>query len=136
MDKVKYFSFIPLVIGVGLLIGGYFYTKNVIEFKKIAQETNAVITAIEEYESGEDTEHDVYVRYNVNGKEYEGELGYYDSLMRLNKTIKILYDPWQPEKIKPASSFGLYFASVIFFVFGIILLACGALMYTGKIKRR
>ena len=120
-------QFIFLIIGAGLIIGGFFLVRSTLIFTKTAIEAPAEITRLEKYiDSDGDTAYDVYVKYTVNGKEYEAELPYYSSGMYKGKKITILYDSGNPGKIKPASFFGLYFGAGIFFILGISFSYIGA----------
>ena len=63
----------------------------------------AVITdIIIENESAVDEEdyiYKTYVKYEIEGKTYEEELGYYASGMKVGDTVKIKYDPYDPSNI-------------------------------------
>jgi len=56
---------------------------------KAYPKTEAEITRINTTFSGEDTEHEVYVKYVVDGKEYQRELGSYQSSFYEGKKIEI-----------------------------------------------
>lgn len=77
--------------------------------------TDAVISKIEEYydasagEDGPQYSYDVTVRYTVDGKEYEGPLGYHQDGYEEGQTVSIRYNPENPEKIVQASKgFAIY----------------------------
>lgn len=63
-------------------------------------ETTGVITRIESYpDSDGDTQYDVFVSYNVSGKNYVSELNSYSSSFHEGKEIKIYYLENNPSKI-------------------------------------
>jgi len=66
---------------------------------KAYPKTEAEITRITTTYSGEDTEYEVIVKYTVDGKEYERELGSYQSSFREGKKIEIAYNPENPNEI-------------------------------------
>ncbi len=77
--------------------------------------TDAVISKIEEHydasaaEDGSQYSYDVTVRYRVDGKEYEGPLGYHQDGYEEGQTVAIRYNPEDPGKIVTASKgFAIY----------------------------
>ncbi len=69
-----------------------------------------------------------YVRYVVDGKEYEKHLSTSSSSMYIGQRIKIAYDPANPHKITMTGFMGylapfiLGIMSVVFIGFGVVLL--------------
>lgn len=82
--------------------------------------TTGVIQKIDHevhYGANNDREDDyhVYVKYNVNGKDYDEELGYYTGEYREGMELEIRYDPENPMNITAAdiSSMLRYFKILI-----------------------
>ena len=87
-----------LAAGVFVIIQGFRNGRMQREFT----ETTAVITRIEVIEnvgSDNEDEHHTYVRYTVDGREYDNELGEYSSSFKEGAVIKIKYDPADPTNI-------------------------------------
>lgn len=92
------------IVGIIFLIVGIIISVHNNNFLKNAQQTNAVISRIEkEYYYDSDGErkakHSAWVKYEINGKQYEELLDYYSSDMREGYTIIINYSPDDPSKI-------------------------------------
>jgi len=90
---------------------------NEAKFRETAVETEAVITKINTYrKNNTDGEyyHDVYVKYTVDGDVYESRLNYWNSGMREGGTVKIYYDPDEPNVIVSDSTTLLLILSVSF----------------------
>ncbi len=92
------------IVGIIFLIVGIAISVHNNNFLKNAQQTNAVISRVEkEYYKDSDgdrkTKHNVWVKYEINGKQYEELLDYYSSNMREGDTIIINYSPDDPSEI-------------------------------------
>ena len=116
------------LVGLGLLIGSVFLFLDNMRFMDAAKETTATITDIyTSRDSDGDTSHTVYVKYTVKGNEYEGKLNYYSSGMREGKSVKVFYNPDDPEDFRGGgSSIASYILAgmgLIFFMIGFISLA-------------
>jgi len=63
--------------------------------------TEGVITAIEsDYDFATETEeHTVYVKYTVDGVEYNSTMGDFEASFKEGQTIKIAYNPANPSEI-------------------------------------
>ena len=131
MNKIeKIVSSVFMLIGIILIIVGvviFNYTEN---FKENGIETVAEITGIHRYKQsandyGKNTQ--VYVKYKVDGREYDQKLKYYVSDMQIGQEVRIYYNPNNPSSIQSAEGrsivtlipFGL---GIIFFLIGIIIL--------------
>ncbi len=104
-----------LAAGIFLIIMGF---KNG-RMQKTFIETTGVITRIERVERvGNDREYDyfTYVKYTVDGKEYESELGEYSASFKEGAELKIKYDPNDPNTIIAAGAT----SRVIMFAMGIV----------------
>lgn len=88
------------------------------------EETTATITKIEENWRGyneetmeDEYDYDVYVKYTVDGKEYEGKADTYDGSYVEGKEITVFYNPSNPADIHGDSG-----------ILGIIMIAAGAVL--------
>jgi len=127
------------LVGVGLCIGAFYMYTSDANFKKTALETSATIANINTYtkrDSNDDitTEHDVYVSFNVNGKDYYGNLGYYYTGMHEGQTVAILYNPNNPQDFRSKS--GGIFGSAIMAFMGIAFFLIGLLSLLAQQKRK
>lgn len=63
-------------------------------------EVEAYITRIDVSGTGEDTEYDIYISYNLDGKIYENVEYYrYESSMDVGDSLNVTVDPKNPEKL-------------------------------------
>ena len=116
------------VFGVIMLCIGIISIVNSMNFRKNSEQVTGVISHIEtrrehHLDSGSTEVHDVYVKYTVNGQEYEQELGFYESSMYAGKEIEIFYNPENPMEIKGndgAISIILPLMGVVFLVIGLV----------------
>ena len=128
--------FIPFGI-IALVFGMFFFihmdkTKN---YKK----TEAIVTRIElveeEYDDGDthhDAQYDVYVKYTVNGREYNEYYGLFSDLEE-GETTTIAYDPNDPSVI--AQPIGLI-VPVALCAAGTASLAFGIISTVNTFKKR
>jgi hypothetical protein len=95
-------------IGIGLIALGIGLFVSHENFKQTAIETEATIVEIESYyvSSGDDEElrHSVLVQFAADGAAYEGYLGYYNSFMKEGGTVKIFYNPADPNDFRSSSA--------------------------------
>ncbi len=123
------FKLVGIILGI---IGALFLLASIFafvadqQFKASAKTTTAVITEIYTYRNGDDTKHDVFVTYTVDGVTYEEELGSYSSSMHEGKEIEIYYQPDNPRRISTDTPFVVFIVFVglggIFFAIGVVLL--------------
>ena len=124
---IIFFSLGVVFILVGLIIYLCFFNYQ----NKI--ETTGTITKISAYRNDNDSDYDVYVSYNVNGKDYENILNGYASNFYEGKKIKIYYDKDNPNKI------GMKSLDLLFLIFpsiGLIFLIIGGLGIFVKVKKK
>lgn len=128
MNK-KVAAIIAVVLGLALVGFGvylqFFQTKG---FKQ----TDATITRIDKNwraynnETMEDEyDYDVYVKYTVDGKEYEGKADTYDESYAEGKEITVFYNPSNPAEIHGDSGIVSYFLmgiGAIVAVVGVVML--------------
>ena len=87
--------------------------------------TTATITHIEVEHIGDDTHHTVYVKYEVDGIEYENTLGEYIAGYAKGKEVTISYNPDNPEKILSSNKFSvimMYVVGTIFVIVSVLLI--------------
>lgn len=127
--------FIPLGI-ILIIIGGFMFisvnnTKNYIKTSAVVSKTELYE---EEYYDG-DTHHEatynIYVKYNVDGKEYEEEYGVFSGYKKGDK-VTISYNPTNPSEIAQPISIVLPIALLIG---GIVSFACGILSIIKTVKK-
>ena len=98
----------PLILGV--LVFGFGTYMKFFEHGGMKQ-TEAVIERIDitYWDSERNNEYDVYVAYTVDGTEYHAKSDYYSQGYEEGKTIRIWYDPSNPENVHGDSeNFGIY----------------------------
>lgn len=97
-------------------------------------DTTGTITNISSYRNNDgDENHEVYVSYNVNGKEYKSRLNSYSSSFYEGKNIEIYYNKDNPNKI------GVKSLDLLFLIFpgiGLIFVIIGVTGILVKIKRK
>ena len=103
---------------------------------KYLETTATIITINEEIEyinTGDSQNinyiYEVIVKYAVDGKVYEGDLGYHDDTMEEGQEITIMYNPENPEQIQEATTTG----SIIFIVIGAIVFIISIAVFVKKI---
>ena len=147
MDKITSFiksSFagcIIIVAGIILAVLGFLFFRQNID-QRDYKETQAVVSKLElfedaHYETGlrgstyVEATYTVFVKYTVDGKEYEAEYGIYSD-HKVGDEVKILYDPKNPQEIgKPA--FKIY--PYIFLGGGCILVIVGGVLTFRGVKK-
>lgn len=113
------------IIGALIIFGGFKVQESNTEFLEIAQTTMAEITDIDVYhDSDGDSNHTVYVEFNVENKEYSGILNEYNSGMYIGKEVTVYYDPQNPNNFK---SSGSKYAGYLVSGFGLIFFLVGAI---------
>lgn len=114
-----------LIVGLSFVCAAVLTMISDSNFRKEAESTMAIITDIEteRYRSNGKTrtDHDVYVKYTVDGKTYEKLLNYYTSSMSVGDEVEVFYRPEAPGEIRGEG------ASIIFIVFAIIGLVFAAI---------
>lgn len=121
------------LLGVALLIAGVIIILVTENFKKSAVQTTAVIYDIQvETNSDDEDTYTVFVSFYVDDVEYEGVLGSHAAWMRVGQTVKIHYDPTNPEKFM-GSSEGIIWA-ITCLILGVLLSVVGFLPLINKKK--
>lgn len=109
--------------GVGLLIGAIIAFVSNQNFKETSKEIEAIISEITSYrDSDGDKDHDVWVTYRVDGREYTEEISFYSSSMYEGKAIDILVDMNYPTRIRSVSgnTFVVWFLGGMGLVFTLV----------------
>ena len=148
MDRiVKFFrdySFARFFVPVGvLLIVFSIIFFNIHVTRKNYPQTNAVVSGMELYEEAyydpnTETEHEatyrIFVKYTVNGTEYEEELGTLPE-MKVGETVRIDYNPSDPRDISQPTS---VIVPMAIFAAGFAALAAGivSILKTHKKNKR
>ena len=112
-------KFMNYLIPALMLVGGLFFVG--LGFKNYNDQKNgvkvfAVVSKIEEETrvdaDGVTTEEAVYVRYTVDGKEYNERLSFFSGSYKEGDEITVLYDPQKPSYVIGTSKIGppLYLA--------------------------
>lgn len=122
---------ISLIIGIGLLIGGWFVQNINAQFDKNAVETTATITklnvrVITDTETEKEYEYEVYVKFSVDKKEYNGMLNFYDDTMQEGGKVAIKYEQGNPQNFRAVDGLKVFdYATYFLFGFGglVILIA-------------
>ena len=108
-------------VGAIFVIIGFVVSLNIFNDKNKVN-TVGTITEISSYSRDDNRNHDVYVSYIVDGKEYESRLYSYSSSFYEGKKINIYYDKENPNKIGVKSLDWLF---LIFPGIGLIFLIIG-----------
>lgn len=126
------FPTIFIVAGLFIIILGIYLNKENSKFMKDAIETEAEITEITtSRDSDGNVSHSVEVIFYVDGKEYGGILGYYNSNMYEGKIIDIYYEPQNPNNFR---SDNLNTVIFIMLPFGSICIIAGFFILYPDIK--
>jgi hypothetical protein len=106
------------LVGLGLLIAGIFWRSNNKAFFENAVEIYATITDIGiYYDSDNEAQHEVYVKYVVDDELYEDvRLNYYSSGMRKEQEVTVWYNPENPWEIRSKEGSG--FGSLLLIIMG------------------
>lgn len=103
--KEKLVFLIFALVGAGLIVGGAFFISSNNKFKETAVQTQAEIIDIDRhYDSDGETSYTVYVEFEVDGKKYEGPLGYYSSGMYVGDKTDIYYNPLNPNDFRSTTT--------------------------------
>lgn len=133
-NKIKYLYVLFLFIGIVFVCVSFIVHHQSKKLMENGIQTTAMIKTIEtktvyERYAGERKRkkvHDVYVSYEVDGKWYVQNLGYYESGMKEGQKINIYYDSKDPNKI--ITDMGLWMP-LLFLGSGIVLLIVGTSLY-------
>ncbi len=123
----KFMAFMAIIFGAFMASIGIFAYKVANGTKKHIN-VEAVISRIETPINSDDDHHVTYVKYQVNGIEYENKLGYYSSNFSVGDHLTIYYFEGNPNKIGYAKGNNIIlivFCSLggAFFLGGVITLA-------------
>ena len=125
-------------LGIILIVFSTFMFKAVDHARDFIR-TDAVVTKAELYEEAytdaDNTRHEatytIFVKYTVDGKEYEGEYGIFPE-MKEGEKVKIAYNPADPtEIVQPTGSIW----PIGMLAGGIVALAVGALSIVKALKK-
>ncbi|MBQ3515035.1 MAG: DUF3592 domain-containing protein [Lachnospiraceae bacterium] len=135
MKKYSEYSLFSIFgfVGIVILFVGFYQLIKTTTFNKTAVSTTATITDIKVYDSGDDTEHQVFVSYEFEGQTYENiQLNGYSSTMHEGKEITVYLDPDSPTDVRIKSMEVL--ATIMLFFMGILFFLIGFFGLFNKIK--
>lgn len=96
-EKLIWVSF--FVAGLIFFLIGAFLSTEIFNYENKI-DTTGIITDIESYRDIDgDVDYDVYVSYNVDGREYESKLNSYSATFYKGKEVNIYYNKEDPNKI-------------------------------------
>ena len=116
-----------ILVSIGVIAGGIALIVKDKNFKKTAKETMAVVTEIYTYrDSDSNTNYRIYVKFSVDGEEYEGQLSSGGSGRTKGQEVKIYYNPDDPQDFNEGSDsiagFILIPFGTIFLIFSLVFL--------------
>ena len=125
---------IILIFGI-VTFGNIKDASNYIEVSSVVTKTELTQEAYTENGTHHDAEYDVYVKYTVNGREYESELGIFSGV-KVGDAMKVYYNPEDPADVVQMRNQAIipYIALAV----GAVLLIAGILSVLkalNKIKR-
>lgn len=125
------FMFIGLAV---IALGIYLFVDNR-AFMEGAEKTEAIITQIDtRQDSDGDEHHTVYVEFEVDGRSYSGDLGFYTSSMRRGKAVTVYYDPDDPGYFRGSGS---SFLGIFVSAFGLVfILIGGGIIFAMLLKKK
>lgn len=118
------------LVGAGIITAGIFANNSMTEFRKVAIETTATVSSVRTEENSDgDTYYRVYVKYNVDDKEYTGN---FNAKVRypIGSSITVYYASNNPNNMSTTLSYSLSWGMV---VFGLIFFSVGASLLGVKI---
>lgn len=122
-------------VGLGMLIGAVAVFISNQNFKQTAREIEAVIADIStHYDSDGESHYDVWVTYEVEGREYTEEISFYSSGMYEGKVMDILVDRDYPTRIRSVS--GSIFVVAILGGMGLTFALAGGCTLMVPIRRK
>ena len=133
MKSVKMIWMFFAIFGLIFLgIGGAFVIPNLLNNENKVETVGTISEIARHRDSDGDTSYDVYVVYEVDGKEIESELNGYMSGYHEGKEIEIYYDKNNPRKI---GTRGLDIVMLLFPGMGLLFFLIGACGFAGCIKK-
>jgi len=93
-------SIIVIAAGIMFIVMGIKTNQNRKAYQPVTGVISQIVTTVGTSDNSDD--HRVFVKYTVDGTEYEEELGEYSSSMREGNEIDLLYDPEYPKAIQKA----------------------------------
>ena len=121
------------IVGAVFVIIGVAVSGNVFNYENKENTIGTITEIISRRRSNDDKDYEVYVSYNVEGKEYESMLNGYSSNFYEGKEINIYYDKNDPNKI------GMKSLDLLFLIFpgiGLIFFITGGTVILIKNKNK
>ncbi|MBQ8892202.1 MAG: DUF3592 domain-containing protein [Bacilli bacterium] len=126
------------ILGIILLVFSFFLyvgvnnTKNYIKTEAIVSKTELYEDAYYDGDTHYDATYTVYVKYTVDGQEYNEEYGVFSGYKEGDK-VTISYNPSNPSEIAQPNGFAL---PIVFFIVGVISLAGGVISIVKAVKKQ
>jgi hypothetical protein len=134
MKALNLISGVFSTVGVGMLVGSFFAFADTRSFISRAAETEGRVIALDRSRSGSGSSSTTYrpvVEFTSGtGKriEFTSNVGSNPPSHRVGDSVKVLYNPADPDSARIKSFFQLWFVFIIFFVLGLIFAAIGLTM--------
>jgi hypothetical protein len=136
MKILKIISVAFSVIGLGMLVGSFFIFSSTSRFIAGAVEAEGQVVALDRSRSSSSsgssstTYRPVVEFISSKGKriEFTSNVGSNPPSHRVGESVRVLYDPANPDSARIESFFQLWFVFIIFFVLGLLLAAIGLTM--------
>ena len=124
-DKTATYVFSSfVVVGALFFIVGCIIGFRSLNHKNMTAAEAEIIRITTERGADDETNHRVYVAFDVDGEEHITEIGTYTSSYRVGKVIKIYYDNDNPDRVAVGDDYGI---SIFICAFGFIFIAVGGL---------
>ena len=124
-DKTATYVFSSFVVaGVLFFIIGCVIGFRSLNHKNMTAAEAEIVRITTERGADDETNHRVYVAFDVDGEEHITEIGTYTSSYRVGKVIKIYYDNDNPDRVAVGDDYGI---SIFICAFGFIFIAVGGL---------
>ncbi len=88
-----------IILLFGIVTFGVKDARNYVEVSAVISKAELVREAYTENGNHHDAEYDVYVKYTVNGREYESELGILAGNIKTGESMKVFYNPEDPGEV-------------------------------------
>lgn len=143
MKVLKIVSAVFSTIGVGMLVGSFFIFSSTSSFIGRAVEADGKVTELERSRSSSSSSSSTMYRPVVEfttatGKriEFTSSVGSSPPSHRVGESVRVLYNPANPESARIKSFFQLWFGFLIVFFLGLVFAAIGLTMIVVRTRGR
>jgi hypothetical protein len=141
---LKLISGVFSAVGVGMLVGSFFAFTDTRSFISRAVEAEGQVIGLDRSRSSSgsgssSTTYRPVVEFtSATGKriEFTSNVGSNPPSHRVGESVRVLYDPVDPDSARIKSFFQLWFVFIIFFVLGLIFAAIGLTMILLRVRGR